>query len=144
MSELQGHSAKTRGIEFVENCQSTPPILADEDKFARVFSNLLSNAFKFTPPGERIEVKVKEVPEGIYCSVFNSGSYISPKDQKQIFEKFYVASSHSYEGKGSGLGLSIARDIISHYGGNIWVESNEQDGTCFQFIIPHSAIQKAA
>ena len=122
-----------------------PAVAIDSEKIAQVMNSLLENALKFTPDGGRILVKSslgknRETQNRaaleqtvVTVSVTDSGCGISKENQKEIFEKYKML-----HGKGTGLGLYIARHIVNAHGGNIWVESSQGKGSTFSFTIPVS------
>lgn len=112
-----------------------PLILADEDRLRRVVLNLLSNAIKFNRDEGLVEVKVETAEKEVRVSVSDTGIGILPEELPHIFEKFYRGRSEE-EIPGSGLGLSIARQIVEAHGGRIWVESTPGQGSTFTFTIP--------
>lgn len=124
-----------------------PPVWMDRDRLVQVITNLVSNAVKFTDPGGSIHIAVEPIvgkrlkdPEGLvkFC-VADTGIGIPEKDQKLIFEKFVqVEASPGAKPRGTGLGLAICKDIVAHYGGEIWVESAPGMGSRFCFTIPCS------
>lgn len=117
---------------------------ADPDRLAQVVTNLLGNAIKFTP--ERGEISVEVIPEWlepgseepcVAVAVQDSGIGIPKEDQKRIFEKFEQVSFSSPKGVSStGLGLTIAKEIVELHGGRIWVESDAGKGSRFSFVVP--------
>jgi PAS domain S-box-containing protein len=117
-----------------------PTIVADPDRLQQVLINLLNNAAKFTETGT---VSVRAFPRfgQVRVEVADTGSGIHPEDQAQIFEKFHQTRSDTMEDKpkGTGLGLTICREIVEHYGGRIWVESVVGQGSTFIFTIPTSS-----
>jgi signal transduction histidine kinase len=121
----------------------------DPERLYQAFFNVLSNAIKFTPDGGMITVDGRLLPGFLEITVVDTGIGISTKDQETIFEKFGQlgnASLHSsgktkFKGGGPGLGLPIAKGIISAHGGTIWVESEGQDektcpGSTFHILLP--------
>jgi len=122
-----------------------PTILCDKDRLVQVVTNLLSNAIKFTPDGGAIQVKAQlqngnkpgRDSDMVMVSVSDSGIGIAQKDQRSVFEKFkQVGDTLSNKPKGTGLGLPICKEIIEHYGGRIWVESEPGKGSTFLFTLP--------
>jgi len=114
-----------------------PLVQADEARLREVFFNLLSNASKFTPDGGKLKIKASR--EGDWCqvSVSDNGIGIKKEDQKQIFEPFYQAdNSIARERKGTGLGLTLVKEIVEMHGGQIWVESEYGKGSSFIFTLP--------
>lgn len=119
----------------------------DAEKMEDVIFNLLSNAVKFTPPGGKITVKVKragpgaEFPSGsVILSVLDTGPGISREQLEHIFDRFYQAdSTYEYHRKGSGIGLTIARELVELHNGRIDVHSLEGKGTEFIIHLPLGA-----
>jgi signal transduction histidine kinase/CheY-like chemotaxis protein len=105
---------------------------ADERKVKQVVFNLLSNAVKFTPDGGRVEVRARRVGERAQVAVADTGVGIDPADQDRIFQEFQQAGQE----EGSGLGLALARSIVTLHGGRLWVESEPGSGSTFTFTLP--------
>ena len=121
----------------IEVAKGLPMVHADEAKLTQVFFNLLSNASKFTP--NRGKLKVEAVRTGDWCqvSVIDNGIGIKKEEQKRIFEAFSQAGdSLSREKGGTGLGLTVAKQIVEKHGGQIWVESEYGEGSRFIFTLP--------
>ena len=105
----------------------------------QVVLNLMSNAIKFTPEGGRITVTLKrsDLPSGLSVSVSDTGCGIPSRDLLMIFEKFQRSGDVlTRTVEGTGLGLTICRQIVEHYGGRIWAESEEGKGSIVTFVIP--------
>ena len=124
-------------------------VIADADKLKQVFANLLSNALKFTEKGEVLVTVYRHTgksPSGskhemARVSVSDSGSGIPDDQLTKVFDSFHqVDNSDTREKGGSGLGLDICRKIITHYEGNIWVESVLGKGSIFYFEIPLTGV----
>jgi signal transduction histidine kinase len=111
---------------------------ADRDKLRQVFSILLDNAIKYSPDGGTVTVGVERRDETVEVKVADEGIGIPKSDQDQIFRKFYRgADAEARVGTGgSGLGLFIARGLVTAMGGRIWVESREGEGSTFAFELP--------
>jgi len=108
-------------------------VKADKVMINRVISNLLDNAIKYTHPGGKITITLRDNEESIIFQVQDTGVGISPEHMPYIFDPFYrIKRDH----KGSGLGLSIAKEIVEAHGGRIWAESILDKGSTFSFTIP--------
>jgi Na+/proline symporter/signal transduction histidine kinase len=118
--------------------REVPVIVADRDRLMQVMLNLLSNAAKFCDPADgRISVTVARHGRNLRVDVSDNGNGISPADREIIFEKFRQAGDTlTQKPMGSGLGLAISRQIISHFGGSLWVESSPGPGSTFSFTVP--------
>jgi signal transduction histidine kinase len=100
-----------------------------------VLGNLLSNALKFTPPGERIELTVHGEEGGVVFTVTDSGPGIPPEHRDFIFEKHYRGDRSN--AVGSGLGLAIAKEMVELHGGLITLEESEEgQGARFRVALP--------
>ncbi len=120
----------------------TLPVWFDAGALEKVFANLLSNAFKFTPEGGTITLVVRsEVGETdgdhVAVRVTDSGSGIPPQEIAHVFERFHqVDESHTRLQPGTGIGLSLAKEYVELHGGDIRVESREGSGTTFTVTLP--------
>jgi PAS domain S-box-containing protein len=131
--------ANKKGISFsVDIASGIPYVIGDPDKVYEVFSNLLSNAFKFTPSGGSITINCRPHSENfIGCSIKDSGCGIPRHALNRLFGKFeQLGLEEDKRRGGSGLGLYITRTIIKKLGGNIWAESEEGVGSTFTFTLP--------
>ena len=114
-----------------------PRMIVDRQKFDLIVVNLINNAVKFTPTNEHIMFKATANGEMATMSVTNTGVNIPKEKLSRIFDRFYqVESSLTREHGGIGLGLSIVRGMIDVCGGEIYVESEEGQGTTFTFTLP--------
>jgi signal transduction histidine kinase len=110
-------------------------VQADPAKLEVVLSNLLSNAVKFTPAGGKITVGAK-LMDRPYMFVKDTGIGIPPEEREKIFFSFYQIGEPGKESKGLGLGLYIAKELVTMWGGRIWVESEVGKGSTFWFTLP--------
>lgn len=111
-------------------------VKADKDGIQRVILNLLQNAIKFTPQGGLITVQTRVDKDFILTSVTDTGIGIAPEEQAFVFDRFFKADkSRSADRSGVGLGLAIARNIITAHGGTIYVESTLGVGSTFIFSL---------
>ncbi len=100
-------------------------------------TNLLLNAVKYTPAGGTVEINVKENGDCALVEIIDTGIGIPEEELPKIFDEFYrAANAKKIEKDGTGLGLSIVKQIIERHSGKIWVESRENVGTKFSFILP--------
>lgn len=118
-----------------------PPASADPTRIEQVLSNLLENALRHTPAGGRVCLSVTAEETTLRFTVDDSGEGIAPEDLPHVFERFYRGdrSRHRAEDTGSGVGLSIARELIELHGGKIWAESEPGRGTRVHFTLPAAA-----
>jgi len=118
--------------------QHLPPVLADRDRITQVVLNLLSNAANFCDkPDSRVSITLVEETAALRVEVADNGIGISLADQAIVFEKFrQVSDTPAGKPRGSGLGLAISREIIHHFGGRLWVESEPGRGSRFSFTLP--------
>jgi len=121
------------GDEHVRHVQ------ADADRLVQVLINLLSNALKHVPQGQgRVTVDIRDATDGVRVSVRDNGPGIAKADQDRVFEKFRQAGSGTDRPAGTGLGLPISRQIVEHFGGWMWLDSEPGSGACFGFFIPRT------
>ncbi|MGB2840914.1 MAG: ATP-binding protein [Halobacteriota archaeon] len=112
-------------------------IQADKQKTVAIFSNLISNAIKYTPEGGRIDIMVEDRGEKIRVCVTDTGIGISEEHLPKIFERFYMVDTSLTRKSGSlGLGLSIVKEYVKLHGGIVWVTSEVGKGSKFVFIMP--------
>lgn len=133
--------ARTKKIEFqFKSSVSKLEIFFDEEKLEKVISNLLSNAFKFTPAGGTITVATSQCENDgdrlVQISITDSGSGIIPDELTTIFEPFYQSRLHQNDEPGSGIGLAIVKKFTLLHGGTIDVESTPGMGSTFTVTLP--------
>jgi signal transduction histidine kinase len=129
------HVATEKQIELLcEPAADLPPVLADRDRFDQVLGNLIGNAVRFTPEQGQVRVGAERHGDGVRFSVSDTGVGIDPADLPHVFDRFWQAK-RSREG-GAGLGLAIARGIVAAHGGEMWVESEQGNGSTFFFTLP--------
>ncbi|HET6995664.1 MAG TPA: ATP-binding protein [Chitinophagaceae bacterium] len=110
-------------------------ISADGQRIEQVLINLLSNAIKYSPGETQVIVHTQKTERELVIKVRDFGIGIPADEQENIFERFYRTKGTSAHFSGFGLGLYIARDIITRHNGRIWVEAQER-GTAFYFSLP--------
>jgi two-component system sensor histidine kinase KdpD len=112
------------------------PVWFDPHLLGRVLRHLLENAGKYTPAGSRITLSSRRIGDRLEFCVEDNGPGIDALDLPLIFEKFYRGKRGAIVGKGSGMGLAIARAILTAHGGEIEVSSAPGKGTSFRFWVP--------
>lgn len=109
----------------------------DEDRIEQVLTNLIDNAIRHTPQEGKVNVLVEQENAFVKITVQDTGSGIPKEDLPFVFERFYKADKSRTRGKGgTGLGLAIAKNMVEAHDGTIWVTSEEQVGTTFEFNLP--------
>lgn len=115
----------------------TGAVDVDPEKFVQLLVILLDNAVKFSEPGTPVEVQVGREGGSIVVSVMDRGIGLHDEDMGKVFDRFYQVEDALHHSKqGIGLGLYIAREIVSGHSGKIWCEARPGGGTIFRFILP--------
>jgi len=126
-----GEEARRRGIDYRRSIAAKPILETDGDRVLQVISNLLSNAFRWTPDGGRVGLALKQVDGTIRVAVDDSGPGIPRKEQERIFRPFW-----SRDGHGTGLGLAIASELAAALGGEIELRTEAGKGSRFELVLP--------
>ena len=135
VAELFQAQADEKGVRLeCESDPGLPPVEADRGRLLQVFSNLLGNALKFTPPGGTVTLRAAPGSGFVHFSVADTGPGISPEHLDHVFDRFWRARREARGGL--GLGLAIARGIVEAHGGRIWAESVVGEGSTFHFTVP--------
>ncbi len=114
-------------------------VQADRVRIAQVVTNLLGNAYKYSPVGTEITLSAKVVQDHVSVSVSDPGPGISPEDQKRLFSLFFRPSNETTQSvPGGGMGLFIARTLINLHGGEISLQSEPGRGTTVTFTVPRT------
>ncbi len=121
-----------------------PPTLSlvniDRRRITQVLTNLLDNAFNYTPEHGEIRLTARENGRYVYISVQDTGIGIAPEDQKRIFDRFYRAQHEVVQRvPGTGLGLAIVKSLVQMHGGELHLESKPNVGSTFTFNLPIAA-----
>lgn len=114
-------------------------VSADPERIRQVVTNLLDNAIKFTPPGKPVRVVVAIADGMVRVAVQDAGPGLAPEDYVRVFQPFQKLSARPTGGESStGLGLSIAREIVALHGGQMVIESTPGEGATFGFVLPRA------
>ena len=117
--------------------EELPKSWCDRDRLAQIITNLISNANKYSPEGAQIHVQAVRDDGVIRIKVQDNGHGMTPEDQKMLFSKFFRSADEKVrEAPGTGLGMSITRNLVELQGGTIWFESEFRKGTTFYFTVP--------
>ncbi len=127
-----------KSIEFdVSLPPKMPELQLDKDKIVAVVVNVLGNAAKYTPEGGRVSLKVKVEDGKLRIAVQDTGVGIAPEELHKVFDKFFRSDDPRVQAEtGSGLGLSLAREVVRMHGGEIIVESEFNQGSTFTVSLP--------
>jgi PAS domain S-box-containing protein len=141
VSEMVGttrESGALNGHRFEVDVPEEPLLAeADPDKFRQVFNILVENALQYSPHGGRVIVGARKNADRVEVRVVDEGMGIPASEHERIFRKFYRAESAARDGAaGTGLGLFIAKELVTAMGGRIWVDSTEGQGSSFAFELP--------
>jgi signal transduction histidine kinase len=127
-----GDEARRREIAYtLGGADGAPTIITDGDRVLQVITNLLKNAFRWTPDGGSIDVELESANGTVRVDVSDSGPGIAQEDAKRIFSPFV-----SHDTQGTGLGLPIARELAGALGGRIELQSEPGHGSRFRLVLP--------
>ena len=126
-----GEEAKQRDIVYSQEVSAEPVIVSDGDRVLQIISNLIANAFRWTPDGGSVELRLSAENGRIHVAVEDTGPGIGPEEQERIFRPFWT-----HDGKGTGLGLAIAKELALALGGHIELDSELGRGSRFELVLP--------
>lgn len=146
-SEYHAHKelADKKGVHFTYYFDQKLPkmIKGDRSKITQIISNLLTNAFKFTPEGKAVELNVTQAGDNLVIAVTDTGIGISEADQRAIFESFQqVDNSATREYEGTGLGLAIVQQLAKLFNGRVSLTSAVDHGSTFMVSLPLTTTQQ--
>ena len=131
-----GEEARRREIDYRCEISVRPVIVTDGDRVLQIISNLLANAFRWTPDGGRVELTLSADNGSVAVGVDDTGPGVGPDERERIFRPFW-----SRDGGGTGLGLAIARELANALGGRIELESELGRGSRFELILPATPVR---
>ncbi len=141
VTDLMLARAEEKDLLFsVEVERDIPTVRAKPEHVKQLWTNLISNAIKYTEPGGIVVVNLSQNPNYVVGVVRDTGIGMTPEQLSHVFEEFYrTEEAKAMERQGTGLGLSIVKRIVETYGGRVWVESEKGKGTKFSFALPKTA-----
>ncbi|MBN1438341.1 MAG: GAF domain-containing protein [Anaerolineales bacterium] len=145
-SQMEGKEQKLT----LEIPADLPPAWVDRGRLIQILTNLVSNAYKYTPRGGVLRIAAERTsnrwdpsgpPEVVHFLIQDSGLGISLQEQKSIFQKFFRSEERVVRDlPGTGLGLHITRNLVEMHGGKIWFESELHKGSTFHFTVPAASL----
>lgn len=134
----QGNTVHDKKYEIIKKYKQNDLFVdIDTDRFTQVIDNIVNNAINYSPDGSKIEVNIKKERQNVVISIRDHGMGIPKKDLKNVFGRFYrVDKARARKQGGSGLGLSISKEVVEALGGRIWVESKNSNGTTMFISLP--------
>jgi len=137
VSKLKMEAQRRKHEVTLEIDSDIPPFYGDRDRLEQVFTNIVTNAMKYTPDGGKIDVSCKVHLTDAIVTVKDNGIGIPKKDMPRLFERFYrVDKARSRKSGGTGLGLAIAKEIVEAHGGRINIVSEHGTGTTATIRMP--------
>jgi len=131
------YAERKRIVTGFSSSEENMVVYIDRDKVQKIITNVLGNAFKFTPEGGRIELTVVHDARYVSIRISDTGIGIPVEKIPHIFDRFYqVDGSHTREQEGTGIGLSLTRELVELHKGTIMVESEEGRGSTFTVRLP--------
>ncbi len=127
-------------ILFLDIQAPNTEVVADKKRIEQVVGNLLDNAVKYSPQGGHVTIRLQQQQGDYLISVIDQGIGVSPEHYEHIFERFYrVSNSATRQYSGVGLGLYVAKAIVTKHGGHIWLAENKGiGGSIFSFTLPRT------
>jgi signal transduction histidine kinase/DNA-binding response OmpR family regulator len=136
LSMVRERALKQRILLSLEVDPEVGLLDADRLRFRQVVLNLLSNAVKFTPAGGRVDVRASIQGQDLVVTVADTGVGVATEDRQRIFDSFQQGTRPSDQAEGTGLGLTLSKQIVELHEGRIWVESEVGRGSTFGFALP--------
>jgi signal transduction histidine kinase/DNA-binding response OmpR family regulator len=136
LSLVRERAIKQRILLSLEVDPEVGLVNADRLRVRQVVLNLLSNAVKFTPDGGRVQVRASVRDQDLIVTVADTGPGVAAEDRQRIFDSFQQGTRHTEQIEGTGLGLTLSKQIVELHGGRIWIDSEPGKGSTFGFALP--------
>jgi signal transduction histidine kinase len=137
---LKGRKAtEGRSLDFVIDIpDDLPDLYADYDRIMQILTNIVSNAYSYTPDGGTVTIRAVPVENGVQLDIADTGIGIPKDQQSRIFERFFRGEDPMVmRTAGTGLGLAIVHNLVNMHRGRVWFESEEGVGTTFSVWLPY-------
>jgi signal transduction histidine kinase len=132
------------GLSLASKVPAPITIRGDQDAIERVLTNLLSNAVKYTPRGGEIEIELVEEADGVRISVLDNGKGIDDELMSRLFGRFERAEGEHRKITGTGIGLSLVKDLVEKHGGTVEAMRRATGGTEMRVMLPLALVQREA
>jgi PAS domain S-box-containing protein len=143
-AESVAHSAQAKRIALMVHATAPVHVRGDRQRIGQLLSNLVANAIKFTPDEGAVDIRVREVDGSCRISVADTGIGIPRAERKNLFQRFYRASTATASGiTGTGLGLAISKAIAESHGGTLELANEDGPGTVFVVELPLTMREEA-
>jgi signal transduction histidine kinase len=139
LEALDSFAAVPHGLEITQRFEpDLPPVLADHEKLVQIFTNLISNAVKYSPDGGQIDIDARRIGSSVQIRITDQGLGVPPSEAKSIFDRFHrVDDERRRSIDGTGLGLYITRQLVEMQGGTVTVYSlGHGRGSTFTVQLP--------
>lgn len=136
--QTYSYHLQNKGFKFEKDLsENLPEVSIDSEAISEALINLIDNAVKYSADKKEVFLKTGKTNESIFIEVSDKGIGIAPNEQKKIFDKFYrVSSGLIHNVKGTGIGLSLVKQIVEAHNGKIELKSNPGEGSSFRIFIP--------
>lgn len=129
-------------IFYFQPCRTVIRLDFDPEKLESILSNLISNAFKYTPEGGKVVFSIDETEDSVVFTIEDNGIGINKEYHEAIFDSFFQVDASQASATGDGVGLSFVKYLVDLHGGRIKIESEPEKGSRFIFNIPQTAIEE--
>ncbi|HZY44133.1 MAG TPA: GAF domain-containing protein [Anaerolineae bacterium] len=143
LTALRG-KIEEKGVHLITDVpeRDLPDVTGDRDRVIQILTNLVSNAYQYTPAGGSITVRARPVDDFVQIDVADTGIGISPESHMKVFDRFFRADDPVVqEFPGTGLGLAIVKSLVEMHEGRIWLESEPDVGTIFSFTLKIAVVE---
>jgi len=124
-----------RALEVELPAEAPPPVVCNPTHIALILKNLIGNADKYSPPGQQIDIRLRECGPDLVISVLDRGPGVAPSETESVFQPFYRSKATS-DVNGMGIGLAVCQKLVRLNGGEIWLMNRDGGGCEFSFSLP--------